>query len=235
MKKILLCMFSVFFAVCSAFAGDVASFDDIGFSEDGKYYLFGQYGKTDKTYEPWAEIYTVDVAANDFVKGEIFKFKDSSLDISGREAYENLKEKCSWKISKYNSKPAGTGTLLYLRESETKAPTEEIVFQDFEGISDSSGIFYHVRLVPVFNGKGKNCRSKFFIEVLKKDSSGNTLSSISVGTPDFERPGITAYQIERIFTDKSGKSLVFVVKKTLEDDTGISIRYMVETCEVKGR
>ena len=73
MKKILVCAFSVFFAVCSSFAGDAASFDDIGFSEDGKYYLFGQYGKTDKTYEPWAEIYTVDVAANDFVKGEVFK------------------------------------------------------------------------------------------------------------------------------------------------------------------
>ena len=81
MKKILVCAFSVFFAVCSSFAGDAASFDDIGFSEDGKYYLFGQYGKTDKTYEPWAEIYTVDVAANDFVKGEVFKSRDSSLDI----------------------------------------------------------------------------------------------------------------------------------------------------------
>ena len=52
MKKILVCAFSVFFAVCSSFAGDAASFDDIGFSEDGKYYVFGQYGKTDKKYQP---------------------------------------------------------------------------------------------------------------------------------------------------------------------------------------
>ena len=118
MKKILVCAFSVFFAVCSSFAGDAASFDDIGFSEDGKYYLFGQYGKTDKTYEPWAEIYTVDVAANDFVKGEVFKSRDSSLDISGKNAYENLKAKCNWKISKYNAKPAGVGTLLYLRQKQ---------------------------------------------------------------------------------------------------------------------
>lgn len=233
MKKILVCAFSVFFAVCSSFAGDAASFDDIGFSEDGKYYLFGQYGKTDKTYEPWAEIYTVDVAANDFVKGEVFKSRDSSLDISGKNAYGNLKAKCNWKISKYNAKPAGVGTLLYLRESETKSPTEKIVFKDFEGISDVSGILYHVRLVPSFNGSGKNCRSKFFIEVLKKDSSGNTVSSFAVGTPDFERKGIVAYQIERIFADKSGKSLVFVVKKTLEDETGTSIRYMVETYRIK--
>lgn len=50
-----------------------------------------------------------------------------------------------------------------------------------------------------------------------------------VGTPDFKRKGITSYRIEKIFGDKSGKSLVFVVQKTLEDDTGTSIRYMVET------
>lgn len=232
MKKILVCAFSVFFAACASFAGDAASFDDIGFSEDGKYYLFGQYGKTDRTYEPWAEIYTVDVAANDFVKDGVFKSK-APLDISGKTAYENLKAKCNWKISKYNARPAGAGTLLYLRESETKAPTEEIVFKDFEGISGESGIFYHVRLVPSFSGSGKNCRSKFFIEVLKKDSSGNTVSSFAAGTPGFERKGITSYQIERIFADKSGKSLVFVVKKTLEDDTGTSIRYMVETYRIK--
>ena len=45
MKKILVCAFSVFFAVCSSFAGDAASFDDIGFSEDGKYYLFASTEK----------------------------------------------------------------------------------------------------------------------------------------------------------------------------------------------
>lgn len=53
MKKILVCAFSVFFAVCSSFAGDAASFDDIGFSEDGKYYLFGQYGKTFRSVRLW--------------------------------------------------------------------------------------------------------------------------------------------------------------------------------------
>ena len=35
-------------------AGDVASFVDKGFSEDGKYYVFGQYGRTDKKYQGWA-------------------------------------------------------------------------------------------------------------------------------------------------------------------------------------
>ncbi len=233
MKKLFLCATVICFALFSSFAGDAASFADMGFSEDGQYYIFGQYGKTDKTYEPWAEIYTVDVEKNEFVKDEVFRYKEKASDISGKDAFENLKTKCEWKISKYNAKPAGTDTLLYIRESEDKNPTEEIVFKDFEGVSDESGILYHVRLVPNFNGSGKNCRSKFFIEVTKKDSEGNIISSFTAGTPDFERKGITAYQIEKIFADKSGKSLVFIVKKTQEDDTGTSIRYMVEAYRMK--
>ena len=59
-------------------AGDVASFVDKGFTEDGKYYVFGQYGKTDKKFQGWAEIYQVDIAKNDYVDEGIFKTKPSS-------------------------------------------------------------------------------------------------------------------------------------------------------------
>ena len=47
MKKLLFGL--IFAGLGAAFvaAGDAAVFDDIGFSADGKTYLFGQYGKTD--------------------------------------------------------------------------------------------------------------------------------------------------------------------------------------------
>lgn len=235
MKKILVFAAFAFFTAASSFAGDAASFVDIGFSEDGERYLFGQYGKLDKSYEPWAEIFTVDVASNDFVKGENFKLRpgDVSSEESGKNAFESLKSKSEWKLSKYKAAPAGTGTLLYLRESEVKSPTEEIVFKDFEGSSDGSEVFYHVTLVPEYQGSGADCRSRFFINVEKKDSRGTVISAFKAGTPGFMRKGITSYQIEKIFTDKSGRSLVFIVKKTLEDSTGTSIRYMVEACRVQ--
>ena len=35
-------------------------------------------------------------------------------------------------------------------------------------------------------------------------------------------------KIERIMCDKSEKNLIFIVEKMIEDDTGISIRYMIE-------
>lgn len=86
MKKILTIAAALLVSAAGVFAGDAASFDDIGFSADGKYYIFGTYGKTDMKYEPWAEIYTVDVAANNFVKGEVYKSKkgDVASDASGK-------------------------------------------------------------------------------------------------------------------------------------------------------
>ena len=231
MRKILTIAAAVILTAASAFAGDAASFVDIGFSEDGKTYIFGTYGKTDKNYEPWAEIYTVDVAANEFVKGEVFKSKkgDVGPNASGKDAFEKLKSSTEWKIGKYNAKPANAKTLLYLRDSEYKGDTEEIVFKDFENSTEDHSVFYNVRLVPEYEGYGKNVKSKFYINVVRKDENGDVLSTIKVGTPDFKRKGISSYKIDKIFTDASGKSLVFIVQKKLEDNTGTSIRYMVET------
>ena len=231
MRKILTIAAAVILTAASAFAGDAASFVDIGFSEDGKTYIFGTYGKTDKNYEPWAEIYTVDVAANEFVKGEVFKSKkgDVSPNASGKDAFDKLKSSTEWKIGKYNAKPANAKTLLYLRDSESKGDTEEIVFKDFENSTEDHSVFYNVRLVPEYEGYGKNVKSKFYINVVRKDENGDVLSTIKVGTPDFKRKGISSYKIDKIFTDASGKSLVFIVQKKLEDNTVTSIRYMVET------
>ena len=72
-------------------------------------------------------------------------------------------------------------------------------------------------------------RSRFYIKLEKQDSHGAPLFSKNVGSPNFERKGISNYRIDRIFTDESKKSIVFIIEKTLQDETGTSIRYMVET------
>lgn len=233
MKRTLAFIFCALFSVIYSFAGDVASFDDIGFSADGKYYLFGQYGKIDKTFVPWAEIFTVDIAANTFVKESVFTSTEKSPDVSGRCAYDNLKKKAEWCLSKYDAKPAEVNNLLFLRDSETKSPTDTISFRDFEGILGDAGFTYDVKLVPTYTGSGSACRSKFYITVQKKDANGAQVASFTVGSPNYERKGVTGYRIERIFSDASGKSMVFLVMKTQEDSGGTSIRYMVETCAVR--
>ena len=95
MKKLLICAMTVLFCCSALSAGDVATFVDKGFSEDGKYYVFGQYGRTDKKYQGWAEIYQVDIAKNDWVDGGVFKIKPTAVtaDKAGVEVYEALEGK----------------------------------------------------------------------------------------------------------------------------------------------
>ncbi len=56
MKKSIVCSLIMAVLVSALSAGDVATFVDKGFSEDGKYYVFGQYGKTDKKFQGCAEL-----------------------------------------------------------------------------------------------------------------------------------------------------------------------------------
>ncbi|MBQ2601603.1 MAG: DUF2259 domain-containing protein [Treponema sp.] len=229
MKRILVGILCTALAA-SVFAGDAAVFSDIGFSEDGLTYVFGQYGKTDVKYQAWAEIYTVDVRENDYVEGGVFRTKPTSgtSSISGKKAFEDLIRKSRWFWGKYGCNPSQPANLLYVRESEEKKPTDTIIFKDFESSTEEKSIYYHITLVPEYFGEGKKVESKFYINLEKMDSDGNVLDARKIGTPDLKRKGVSNYRIDRIFTDSCGKSLIFIVEKTVIDDTGKSIRYMVE-------
>ncbi len=228
MKKQLLCGITLLVAGLTAFAGDAAAFVDVGLSADGRTYVFGEYGKTDKTFQSYAEIYTVDIEKNDFVTGGIFRTKPSNATASksGKDVYEELSQKSKWFIGKYDCKPVSAENLLYVREDAGK---NEFVFKDFEGSTTERSVFYHINLVKNVSGSGKDCRSSFFISLEKQDEAGTVLSRNTVGSPEIKRKGVTGYKIDKIFSDKTGRNLVFVIEKTVEDDTGTSIRYMVET------
>lgn len=232
MKKLVICALLSFTTLLFSFAGDAAAFSDIGFSSDGTKYIFGEYGKIDKKFQAWAEIYTVDIAKNDFVPNEVFKTNPSSAtaSMSGKKAYDDLKAKSNSTIKKYNCTPYDIANLLYLKEGS--AVTNDILFQDFDASYGDKDIFYRIKLVPTYRGKGKNVVSKYYINMQMEDGDGKVLKSWKIGTPDFERKGISSYQIERIFTDNAKKSMIFVIQKTLEDDSGTSIRYMVETVKL---
>ncbi len=211
-----------------AFAGDAAAFVDLGFSRDGKTYIFGQYGKTDGTFQGYAEIYTVDVKQNDFVSKGVFKTTDKSGK-TGSEVFSQLKAKHKSFLDGYNLSPVDADSLLYMREDTSKSSAAEITFKDFESSTPTQEVSYTVRLVPMYEGSGKNTRSSFYIVAEKKTASGELLSRFVAGNPGIQRAGVTGYAIDRIYTSPDGKGFVFVVEKTVEDASGISIRYMVET------
>ena len=49
------------------YSGDIASFQNLGFSPDGRYFMFGQYGILEESLKHYAQLFTVDVRANRFV------------------------------------------------------------------------------------------------------------------------------------------------------------------------
>src|SRR4030042_7188251 len=64
-KKILLSA-CILLAAIAAWSGDVAQFANLGFSSDGRHFMFGQHGILEKTSYPYAELSIVDVPANAF-------------------------------------------------------------------------------------------------------------------------------------------------------------------------
>lgn len=226
-------MLGIFVAFAS-FAGDSAVLVDNGFSADGNYYIFGQYGKIDKKFQGWAEIYTVDVLKNDYVDNEVYRVKPSAVtfDKTGKEVYESLAGKNYLSIKKYNCAQNAPEQILYIREEEKKAGTDEIEFKDFISSVSDDQAYYKVVLVPTVSGEGINVKSSFYIGIEKLDSKGAVLASQRIGNPGITRKGVKNYKIERIVCDKTGKKLVFIVEKTMEDKTGINIRYMIETARL---
>ena len=234
MKKSVLCGLFFAFAMLSLNAGDVASFVDKGFSSDGRYYVFGQYGKTDKKFQGWAEIYQVDIAKNDYVDSGVFKTKPSAATASknGKDLYNELESKNYGYMNALSCKKANADHVLYILDDVNKTGTDEIVFKDFRSAPVDSQNSYRITLVPTINGRGKNAKSSFYIKMEKYDADGYLVSTQRIGSPDIVRKGVTNYKIERIFCDDSEQNLIFVIEKHFEDDAGLSVRYMVEAAKI---
>lgn len=235
MKKLIMAGVLAAISIMSLLAGDVATFVDKGFSEDGKYYIFGQYGRTDKKYQGWAEIYQVDISKNDYVDGGVFRTKPTSetTDKSGIEVYNSLEAKSYYYFKNIKTQKTGPDQLLYVCEDSSKTGNEKIIFKDFRKSKLGQEESYTISLCSTVYGSGKNVKSSFYINVEKKDSKGNVISTKKVGNPDIVRKGVSGYKIERIMCDKSENNLIFVVEKTMVDNTGISVRYMIEAAEIK--
>ena len=233
MKKSFVCSLILMMSLTALSAGDVATFVDKGFSADGKYYVFGQYGKTDKKFQGWAELYQVDIAANDYTDNGVFKTNPSAVtaDKNGREVFEALEGKSFYYFKDLKLETANMDHVLYILDDVNKSGTDEIVFKDFRSSDLENADVYHIKLYPTVNGKGKSARSSFYIMLEKRNAAGELILSRKVGSPNITRKGVTNYKIERIFCDKSEKNLIFVIEKMLEDDAGTSIRYMIEAAQ----
>jgi predicted secreted protein len=216
---------ALFFCSASLVAGDVATFVNLGFSEDSRTFMFAQYGIEDETTTPFAEIYTVDVPGNRFVpNGTLTESFDVPLSPGqdGSGALYNLLPEAQPLVERYDLNHLRQGRLVYLLVNGQE-PKSRISFRDFR-----SGNRYEVRLVQEQRGEGASVRAAFHI-LLTLIREGGAREEYTVGLPDYFREGINRYQIRQILHAPNERGIVFVVEKITDTGDGREVRFMVET------
>lgn len=211
-------------------AGDVASFVDLGFSPDGRVYMFAQYGVQSATLRPWAELFAVDVARNNFVAGGRISYIHDTAAAAGQDGagalYRLISENGSL-AKNYEVNFLTQGHLLYVAlDSDALAPPDNpIEFRDF-----NSGSSYRAALIPQITGSGSSLRSSFYINFEHIPKNGSR-KSYTAGSPQITRPLVTEYRICKAILDPRQTSVVLVIEQKIQSEAGpgCDIRYMVET------
>jgi predicted secreted protein len=226
-KKYLCYLIIVFIPGTALWAGDSASFVDLGFSQDGKIYMFAQYGVQSKTLKPWADLFVVDVPRNNFVSGGKISYTHDSPVIAGQDGSGALFRIITQNASladKYSINFLFQGQVLYisLDNGGVTVPEEAIEFRDFE-----LGAFYKAALVSYTEGAGANLKSSFYIN-LERTAKDGSKKSYTVGTPQLKRPLIVSYRIKKVMVAPGDGSMIFVIEMKKQGSEGFDIRYMVE-------
>ncbi len=206
-------------------AGDVASFVNLGFSEDSRVFMFAQYGIERETSRPFAEIFTVDVPNNVFVDNGVRR-RSFDMDLNpgqnGSGAMYTLLGDSQDLIERHNIDHLSPGRIVYLLVNGDE-PKSDIQFRDF-----NTGNRYEISLVQVSEGEGEDARASFHIQLTVVRDDGS-VDAFTIGRPGYFREGVSRYRIGQVFLSPGEQSLVFVVQKEYQETDGTTIRYMVET------
>jgi len=202
--------------------GDIATFENLGFSENSSVFVFGQYGVTGEASQPFAEIYVVDVADNRFVSNGVFELESDqplSLGQDGRGALFTLLASARPALETQRIDHLSTGRPIYILV-DGEQPRDRLSFRDF-----NSDIRYDVRLDQETRGEDDDASAAFSIDVALTYEDGR-VRSLTIGRREYFREGVDRYRITQMLVGPDEASLVVVVEKRSPDG---SIRYMVET------
>jgi predicted secreted protein len=227
-KSFYLVIAALIFGGLHLWAGDNASFVDLGFSPDGKVYMFAQYGVDSRTLRPWADLGVVDVPRNNFVPGGRVSYTYTDGVVPGQDgsgALYRLIAQNSALADRYGINFLRQGQPLYISLETSTGPGdggETIEFRDFQ-----AGVSYKASLIPTLEGYGTNLKSSFYINLEKTARDGSKRSYV-VGTPGIKRPLITSYRIRKVMIAPRDGSLIFVIEMKKPGEGGFDLRYMVE-------
>jgi len=207
-------------------AGDTSNFTDLGFSPDGAYFMFAQYGVRSGTLRPWADLFIVDVARNNFVPGGRISYVHDRRIEAGQDGAGTMYRLIAQNAGiseRYNINYSNQGQPLYIAlHGDPAYRGDEISFRDF-----TSGIQYRANLIETITGEGQTIQSTFFIRLTATENDGS-VKSYEIGTPQLRRPLIFSYRIKKVLIAPSGNSLIFIIEMKQRSGNTHNIRYMVE-------
>ena len=224
MKNMLIFAVILFLGIQGLGAGDNASFVDLGFSPDGRTYIFAQYGVQSETLRPWADLFVVDVARNNFVPGGRINFVDSRPIRAGQDGSSALYHVITRNASlaqRHNVDFSLQGKPLFIVLDNT-VRNNTVEFRDFE-----NEVFYRATLVSNVQGQGAGLRSSFLINIERIARDGSR-KNYTVGTPQLWRPLIESYRIRKVLISPDEGSMILVIEMKRLEGEEYSIRYMVE-------
>lgn len=218
-------------------SGDVANFVNLGFSTNGRYFAFGQYGYSLSSSEAYGTIVTVDVVTNEFTQGSMVSEKQKyplTPGDSGDGIFYQLIERYAAVRKRLGIDYTNRGRLLYLSSSLTEdarnsglsdggSLDSSITFRDFQTSTQ-----YSVTMKQNINNMGPNVSSTLSLDLIVQNAQG-VIQRYTVGHPKFVRTGVMGYEIESIILAPGGKGLVFIIARQYYAQAKVDVRYMVET------
>jgi predicted secreted protein len=231
-KRVFFLITALILAGSFLWAGDTAVFVDLGFSPDGRIYMFGQYGVQSGSLKPWADLYVVDVPANAFVPGGKISYIHDSPVIAGQDgsgALYRIVSRNTALADRYNINFLHQGQPLYVSLENGIIPPggESIEFRDFEKEASFRAV-----LRATVEGYGSSVKSSFYIALDRSDRNG-AVKSYVVGNPQIKRNNIVSYRIRKVMVAPRDGSIVFVIEmKKQNPDGSTDIHYMVETLRI---
>ncbi|NIZ40535.1 DUF2259 domain-containing protein [Entomospira entomophila] len=222
------------FVTASLWAGDVATFVNMGFSNDGTIFFFSQYGYDDHRKEVYAQAIFVDVIHNDYTTDGLQYHSIPSIPQSGDTldgAFLELVERLASMRKHYNVNFANKGRIIYassvMRETARiffSKTSENLKFRDFQD-NRTFDVTLHQQIT---NPKA----STFTIDFSITKADG-TQKNYQVGSPSITR-AVSHYEIDRIIVSPNGESLIFIIAMRMPTAIGTpNVRYMVEAIKIE--
>lgn len=164
----------------AAGAGDVAEMRPIGYSPDGRYFAFEQFGAQDGSGFAYAEVQVIDTETDRYVEGTpvrvLIQREEASIGEARRQSLEQAK--AILETRKIGDDPGHLVALTPIGELTEK--TQDLRYQAFSSFYVSEGI--HRIFLEEFEAKGEDLCDSMDVEV-----RGFALSLASDAKPDERR------------------------------------------------